>query len=92
MKWRGVNLFELSGRAVFLHNLPYTAHLNDIKGFFPRFVVQTSDIVLFKQQNVMEGDGTALVIFPSEEEAQRAVMENDRQFLNGRRVHLILLK
>jgi len=87
-----VNVHDNVGRLVFLYNLPFNVGLNDIKGYFPRFSVQSADITLFKQQHQLDGDGTALILFSSEEEAHRAVMENDRQFLNGRRVHLVLVK
>jgi len=63
--------------------------MSEVRGFFSRFKLSNASIHIFRKQKFsMECDGTCLVLFEDENEAIRAVIEKDRQYLNGRKVSL----
>jgi hypothetical protein len=92
-QWKGISLRDRLGRVLYMQNLPFSVGVAEIDGFFRglKFADQPARsirICRFPVSN--DPDGTALVEFATELEANRAFLEKSNQFLNGRKIGLKL--
>jgi len=68
-----------------IRGLPYTADTKQIRDFFGDFRIAERDIIIDKAGHG-QSTGYALVFLESQEEAQRAATQLDRQFVGSRYV------
>lgn len=73
-------------RALKMRGLPFSVSVREIRDFFEDFRVAERDITI--DMNMGRPTGYALVFFTSEEEAQRAKDQLNRQYLGSRYVDL----
>ncbi|XP_019909151.1 epithelial splicing regulatory protein 2 isoform X1 [Esox lucius] len=85
----GSPMMPQHGALVRMQGLPYNAGVKDILGFFQGYQLQP-DAILVLYNLSGQRSGEALVTFPSEETARRAVAERSNHPLSGHPVRLLV--
>lgn len=75
---------------VLLRGLPFTATANDILNLFQGYPDLTADCIQIQRAANGQATGEALVTFPNRFEAERAILEKNRQLVDARPVELYI--